>query len=89
MDFALLTFAKSPAMVKREPVNGHRMWTKFDPAEFNERGCELVPDMWDHEHCRICWLSIQDGDGFWENSEKHILCLECYEEFRRLNEGWR
>lgn len=85
-DFVLQTFRKSPAMVAREPVNGHRMWTKYDPAVFDERVYELVPDMWDHEHCVICWDKILDGDGFWENGDGRILCEECHGEFLKRGE---
>src|SRR4029450_8153374 len=82
LDFAERVFASSPAMVKKEPVNGHRMWTKFDESRYNATEYDIVAGMWDHEHCSVCYERIADGDRYWENSESHILCPQCYEEFQ-------
>lgn len=70
-------------MVKKESVNGHRMWTEYDPDTFSEAEYEIVPGMWDHEHCAICWKRVQEGDPFWQNSEKHILCPSCHARFQK------
>jgi hypothetical protein len=82
-DFASRVFVSKPAMVKKEPVNGHRMWTEYDPAKFSEEEYEMVPGMWDHEHCRVCWQKIQEGDTYWQNSQRQILCPSCYETFQK------
>ena len=80
-DFTTRVFRPKPAMVKKELMNGHRMWTEYDPAKFSEEEYKLVPGMWDHEHCAICWATIQDGDTYWENSQKRILCSNCHAKF--------
>ena len=82
-DFTLQIFSCKPAMVKKEPVNGHRMWTQYDSSKFSEKEYEIVPGMWDHEHCSICWMKISEGDPFWQNSAKHILCPSCHAKFEK------
>lgn len=82
-DFQLRVFYSAPAMVKKEPVNGHRMWSKYDPTKFSDAEYELMPGMWDHEHCAICWEKIGEGDAYWENSQKRILCPTCHAKFER------
>ena len=84
LDFALKTFAVAPAMVKKKPVTGHRLWSKLDPERFNEEEHEIVEGKWDHEHCAVCWERIVAEAEYWENSEKHILCPKCHSEFLRL-----
>ena len=81
-DFTLRVFSVKPAMVKKEPVNGHRMWTEYDSAKYSEADYDLVPGMWDHEHCAICFGKIQEGDTYFQNSQKHILCPSCYKKFQ-------
>jgi hypothetical protein len=82
-DFRRRIFSCSPAMVKKQPVNGHRMWTEYDPATFSDAEYDIVPGMWDHEHCSVCGEKIQEGDTFWQNSQKLILCLTCYAKFQK------
>jgi hypothetical protein len=81
-DFVKRVFACSPAMVKKEPVNGHRMWSKYDPARFSIEEYEVVEGMWDHEHCSVCWQKIQTGNPYWLNSQNFILCPGCCEKFQ-------
>jgi hypothetical protein len=81
-DFVRKEFACSAAMVKRTPEHGRRMWTKYDADNFSDAEYEIVPGLWDHEHCTVCWLKIQKGDAFWQNSEDHVLCEGCYELFK-------
>jgi hypothetical protein len=86
-DFTSQIFSSAPAMVKKEPVNGLRIWTKYDPATFSDSEYEIVPGMWDHEHCSICWKKIQEGAPYWQNSQKHILCNACHDTFQRRCEN--
>lgn len=80
-DFTPRVFSVKPAMVKKEPVNGHRMWTEYDPEKFSEVEYDVVPGMWDHEHCAICYAKIQEGDAYWQNSQRQILCPDCHAKF--------
>ncbi len=82
-DFKHQIFACRSAMVKKKPVNGHRMWTEFDPTTFSDAEYDIVPGMWDHEHCCVCWDSIKQNDSYFENSQKRILCPNCYEAFTK------
>lgn len=82
LDFAERVFVPIAAMVKKEPVNGHRMWTQFDASRYDADEYDIVPGMWDHEHCCVCGKRIADGNRYWENSEAHILCPVCHAEFR-------
>ena len=81
-DFTSRLFTCKPAMVKKELVNGHREWTEYDPARFTPEEYEIVPGMWDHEHCAVCWQKIEEGDTYWENSHKDILCPACHAAFQ-------
>ena len=82
-DFVLRTFNSSPAMVKKEPVNGHRMWTQFDPERYTKEEWDIVEGMWNHEECSICLIHIDEADPYWVSSENHILCPGCYEKFQK------
>ncbi len=82
-DFERMVFSREPAIVKRERENGLRMWTKYDPTTFTEKEYEIVPGMWDHEHCSVCWHKVSEGEPFWQNSQKHILCVSCYAAFEK------
>jgi hypothetical protein len=84
LDFVLRSFIPSAAMVMKTPQNGQRVWKKYDVITFSEKEYDIVPGMWDHEHCSVCWLRIAAGDGYWENSESHILCPSCHEEFQKI-----
>jgi hypothetical protein len=45
---------------------------------------EVVPDGWDHEHCRICWESISQVDeqkyGYKDQNDKW-LCDQCFHSY--------
>ena len=69
-------------MVKKVTVNGHRMWTQYDPAKFSKAEYDIFEGMWDHEHCAVCWQKIQTGDPYWQNSQNFILCPVCHEKFQ-------
>lgn len=82
-DFVQRAFACTPAMVKKELVNGHRMWSQYDPAKFTKEEYDIVDGMWDHEHCAICYAKIKTGDAYWQNSQNFILCPVCHEKFQK------
>jgi hypothetical protein len=84
LDFCHHVFSPSPAMVQKELVNGHRMWRKFEEGEYNAEKYDIVPGMWDREHCSVCSSRIVEGNRYWENSEAHVLCPDCYERFREM-----
>lgn len=84
LDFTARIFVVGPAMVRKRPVNGHRLWTRLDPERFNEDDYEIVEGKWDHEDCVVCWTRISPGDEYWENSERHVLCAACHAELQKL-----
>jgi hypothetical protein len=48
-----------------------------DPERF-----EVVEGGWDHEHCDVCRVTIEDGDPYWPNEDEEVgqvdLCGKCY-----------
>jgi hypothetical protein len=84
-DFQQVTFSTRPALVAREPVNGHRMWKDYHGEPYDESKFDLVEGMWDHEHCSVCWFSIQDKHTYWQNEGRiQLLCDACYEAFSKV-----
>jgi hypothetical protein len=81
-DFMERVFKPVAAMVKKEPVHGHRMWMPFDEATFSTEKYDLIEGMWDHEHCAICWERIEEGNAYWMNSQNFILCPTCHGKFQ-------
>jgi hypothetical protein len=78
------TFSIRPALVAKEPVNGHRMWKDYHGETFDNSKFDLVEGMWDHEHCSICWFKITGGYSYWENGERiKLLCDAYYEAFTK------
>ena len=55
------------------PYTGQR----YDPAKF-----ELVEGGWDHEHCDVCSVRIEEGNTYWPNEDEEVgqvdLCETCY-----------
>ena len=87
--FVQRTFASGPALVSKEDIDGHRMWTIYDGKPFDASKFELVEGMWDHEHCSICWFRIEDGHTYWENDRRSTLfCDACYEAYSKLWLTW-
>jgi len=84
-DFEQRTFSTRPALVAKEPVNGHRMWREYDGGPYDELKFDLVKGMWDHEHCCICFFKIKDGFTYWQNARRiNLLCDACHEAFLKL-----
>jgi hypothetical protein len=80
--FVQRTFSSHAALVAREPVNGHRMSRDYHGEPYDASKFELVEGKWDHEHCSVCWFTINDGHTYWENGNRiKLLCDACYEAF--------
>ena len=78
--FVQRTFSSRPALLAKEPVNGRRMWRDYNGGDYDAVKFDLVEDMWDHEHCSVCWFTIKDGFTFWEDEKRiRLLCDACYE----------
>src|ERR1700753_3458615 len=82
--FEQRVFSARPALVSKEPVNGHRMWKDYHGEPFDSNQFDLVEGMWDHDHCGICWFTIVNGFTYWESDGRiKLLCDACYEAFSR------
>ncbi|MGA2177012.1 MAG: hypothetical protein ABSH38_18715 [Verrucomicrobiota bacterium] len=83
--FEQRTFSSRPALVAKEPLNGHRMWKDYHGEQYDKSEFDLVEGMWDHEHCSVCWFTIKDGYTYWENDRRiKLLCDACHEAFTRV-----
>jgi hypothetical protein len=83
--FVQRTFSSHAALVAKQPVNGHRMWTDYRGQPYDKSEFDLVDGMWDHEHCSICWFTIKDGFTYWENTNRiTLLCDACCEAFTKM-----
>lgn len=51
---------------------------KFDKTYF-----DLIDKAWTHDHCDICFLSIEEGDNC-AIAEGNIICELCYEDFAKV-----
>lgn len=48
----------------------------FDPDEY-----EFVDEGWDHEHCEVCWVRIEEGMSYWTSVTPRPfveLCEACH-----------
>jgi hypothetical protein len=81
-NFAVETFHAYPALVSKEPVNGHRMWSPYYGGDYDKEKFDMVDGMWDHEHCSICESKIRDDNSYWSNGKRvRLLCDECHDYF--------
>jgi hypothetical protein len=79
-NFVQRAFSSHPALVAKEPVNGHRMWKDYHGEPYDTSKFDLVEGMWDHEHCSVCWFTIKEDYTYWENEKRiKLLCDACYE----------
>ena len=83
LDFHPHLFHAAPAMVKKDPVNGMRMCTKYDPEKYSPEEYDIIEGMWDHEHCAVCYAKFVDGDTYMVNSRDQILCEDCLEKVKK------
>jgi hypothetical protein len=78
--FSQRTFSSHAALVAKEPVNGHQVWSDYHGEPYDTSKYDLVEGMWDHEHCSVCLFSIKDGYTYWENRDRiKLLCDACHE----------
>ncbi len=84
-NFVERTFFSHPALVAKEPADGRRMWQDYHGEAYDTSKFDLVEDMWDHEHCSVCWFTIKDGYTYWENGNRiKLLCDACYEALAKV-----
>ena len=82
--FEQRTFSARPALVAKEPVNGHRLWQDYHGEPYDKSKFNLVENMWDHEHCSICSFTIKAGHTYWEDDRRiTLLCDACHQAFTK------
>ena len=82
--FEQRSFSIRSALVSKQPVNGNRIIKDYHGGDYDKSIFDLVENMWDHEHCSVCYFKIKDGYTYWENKDGIILlCDACYEAFDR------
>lgn len=79
-DFIHMEFQPIPALVSRAD-RGH--WQRYHGQAFDEAEWELVPEMWNHEHCEVCREHIEPGMTYWASSLDTFLCDRCYDRYLR------
>jgi len=80
--FAQYLFSAAPALVALHPKNGSREWHEFTGQLFDPHEWRLEEQRWDHQHCRVCQFSIEEGMTYWSTEdERGILCDACYEHY--------
>jgi hypothetical protein len=84
--FVRTSFASYPSLRSLEPgawddQREYHLSTPYTGQEYDPEEYEVVEEGWDHEHCHVCWVRIEPGDGYWQSAEEHPLelCLACYE----------
>ncbi|MHC4562385.1 MAG: hypothetical protein ACYS8X_06390 [Planctomycetota bacterium] len=61
----------------------------FDADDVRDGHWECVPGGWDHDHCSICWWTLQEaedpevGTGWHCEDSENWVCNECYETLLR------
>jgi hypothetical protein len=84
-NFVQRTFLTRPALIAKEPVNGHRMSKDYHGGPYDQSKFDLVEGVWDHDHCSVCWFKIRDGHTYWENGRRiKLLCDACHEVFEGI-----
>jgi len=82
--FEQRTFSARPALVARQLINGHRQSKDYHGGPYDASLYDMVPGMWDHDHCSVCFFRIEEGFTYWENHRRIILlCNACYEVFTK------
>jgi hypothetical protein len=67
------------ALVQRTGTTSLYVGQRYDPEHY-----ELVRGGWRHDHCKICWWTLSEGDdehsvGFTDG--RWWICSECYHHF--------
>ena len=61
--------------------------TNFKPRDAikhkDDGSKELIKDGWDHEHCDICWVTIDlhKNTVYMKSNLYFLVCLECFENY--------
>ncbi len=75
-------FVKGPALVARKAKDGWTTQKEYKGEPFDDSEWRLVEKGWDHQHCRVCQFSIEEGMTYWiTQDEKFILCDACHEHY--------
>ena len=77
--FVQLTFSPGPALVEKKPPPGHQAWREYIGQAFDPEEFDLVPNLWDHQHCIVCDFTINPGHTYWRNGQDLIVCDVCHE----------
>lgn len=81
--FVQRAFRPRPALRSREPEQGYYTVKPYHGRPYNQATWALVPEGWDHEHCCLCYQSIDAGDTYWGNRrDATTLCTRCFAAFR-------
>jgi len=82
-NFTLKTFKPLPALKSLKPINGYFHTELYRGQQYNKIDYTLVPNAWDHEHCRFCSFRIENGINYWGNTNDIvIMCTKCHEYFK-------
>ena len=79
-DFVQKVFQPISALVKRDHPG---YWRRYAGRPFDEAGWKLVPEVWDHEHCDVCFARVAPGMTYWASSDNTFLCDMCYDRYLR------
>ena len=69
-----------PALVDKYHTSPYR------GQELRTASQRIEPGGWTHDHCRICWWALSEGDdpasnqGYTYNGNSWV-CVECFEQF--------
>lgn len=81
-NFVQRVFTSKPSLRARTGCNGWIKETEYTGQPFDNSEFEIVPGAWNHEHCTICLVAIEDGMSYWVNQDDVvILCDKCFEHF--------
>jgi hypothetical protein len=58
----------------------------YEGKGYNSDNAEFVKGGWDHDHCELCWWTLDDRDDpahntGWVNDNDNWLCNDCYARF--------
>jgi hypothetical protein len=61
--------------------------TNFKPSDairhYNDGRVETIKDGWDHEHCNICWATIDftENTVYMKSNQGDEVCQECFDNY--------
>jgi hypothetical protein len=78
--FAKGIFKTINALELIERPNNNKICTAYHGGRYDKGKYKLVKEMWDHEHCSICYYTILPGYSYWVSAnKKEFLCDECHD----------